>query len=111
MYVNNDVYLDYCNLQLFLVSGMFRIYLRVREFVEKLLLSLIANTIRSLWKRATTIDSGYLRRTKYRIVRKKEAKRHRGGKGMEYTNGVPNLRERRWLFKYYQIRIRLRVGA
>jgi len=31
------------------------------------------------------------------------------GKG--YTNGVPNLRERCWgLFKYYQIRIRLRAG-
>lgn len=27
---------------------------------------LIANTIRSLGKRATTVDSGYLRRTKYR---------------------------------------------
>ncbi|KAL0127890.1 hypothetical protein PUN28_003268 [Cardiocondyla obscurior] len=33
----------------------------------------------------------------------------RMGKRM-HTNGVPNLRERRWLFKYYQIRIRLRAG-
>lgn len=92
---------------------MLWIYLNARKLVDReVLLSLIANTIRSLWVRATTIDSGYLRRTKYRIVRKKGAKRHRGTeKGMGYTNGVPNLRERRWLFKYYQIRIRLRAGG
>jgi len=37
------------------------------------------------------------------------AERGTSEKETERTNGVPNLRERRWLFKYYQIRIRLRA--
>lgn len=77
--------------------------IRLNGFVETSYRWIIANTVHSLGKRATTIDSGYLRRAKYRIARKKASQVWRMGEG--YTNGVPNLRERRWLFKYYQIRI------
>lgn len=69
---------------------------------------IIANTIRSLGKRTTTIENGYLRRTKYRIVRKKGEPRVAYGEGIhkrraEFTRAMLGL------FKYYQIRIRLRA--
>lgn len=54
-----------------------RVYLNA--FVGTSYRWIIANTIRSLGKRATTIDSGYLRRTKYR---------KKGAKSGAYEEGI-----------------------
>lgn len=91
-----------------MISAFVCTWICLNAFVETSYCWIIANTVRSLGKRATIIDSGYLRRTKPSDRAEEGSQEWRMGEG--YTNGVPNLREWRWLFKYYQIRIRLRAG-